>query len=158
MTQCKGKCTDGKPCTYNSSVIVEGTPFCKVHVPQGECAICLDAMTQRGSTKLKCEHRMHTSCIQKWVRKGSSSCPLCRCELTSDEIHRFYPDKDKNKKVHNVSIHQIDAEQLLQLFGMDLDAEYIQQLGLGLRPHGSAAQARQDTTTQNMLTITILSV
>lgn len=28
-----------------------------------------------------CEHTFHTSCIQKWVKSGHFTCPLCRQEL-----------------------------------------------------------------------------
>ena len=163
MTLCEGKCKDGKQCSYQSSETVDGKQFCKIHEPHGECSICLDAMSKRSSSRLKCEHRLHTNCIQKWIRKGSTTCPLCRCELSTEEILRFYPDKDKNKKIHNVSIHQIDAEQLLQLFGMDLDADYLHQLSSSLRPRSipdAETTEGQGTTSnqQSMLTITIFTV
>jgi hypothetical protein len=44
-----------------------------------ECAICHDPMTKdEAITKLGCGHRFHAECIQRSLRSGHASCPLCR--------------------------------------------------------------------------------
>jgi len=44
-----------------------------------ECAICHDPMTKdEAITKLGCGHRFHTECIDRALRSGHTSCPLCR--------------------------------------------------------------------------------
>ena len=155
MHTCEGKCKTGKQCTFQASVFQDEQRFCKIHAPCGECSICLDTMSSRNKLKLSCDHVIHTSCIQKWVRKGSSSCPLCRKELTKDEITKLCPEKDYEKKqVYNISIHQIESEQLLQMFDDEFDDDYLQRL----MPSLITSNVRNNNiSTPNMLTITILS-
>jgi len=44
-----------------------------------ECAICHDPMTKdEAITTLGCTHRFHTECIDRALRSGHTSCPLCR--------------------------------------------------------------------------------
>lgn len=42
------------------------------------CAICLEDFTNFSNTKtLKCNHKFHVSCINKW-KKSNNTCPICR--------------------------------------------------------------------------------
>lgn len=43
-----------------------------------ECTICLDSyVVNEGVRDLKCNHRFHKRCIDKWFKK-SITCPVCR--------------------------------------------------------------------------------
>lgn len=45
---------------------------------QDECAICLDNyVLNEGVRDLKCNHRFHKKCIDKWFKR-SLNCPVCR--------------------------------------------------------------------------------
>jgi hypothetical protein len=51
-----------------------------------ECAICHDPMTKdEAITRLGCTHRFHTECIQRSLRSGHASCPLCRTFIPNNE-------------------------------------------------------------------------
>ena len=42
------------------------------------CAICLSEMDDESKIhQIDCNHRFHTTCIVKWFRLGTASCPLC---------------------------------------------------------------------------------
>jgi len=52
----------------------------------GECPICLQSFTaQEPCVRLQCGHMYHKFCINKWLARGCSSCPLCRMDATSDK-------------------------------------------------------------------------
>jgi hypothetical protein len=51
-----------------------------------ECAICHDSMINNGATtKLGCTHKFHTECLQRSLRSGHASCPLCRTVIPNNE-------------------------------------------------------------------------
>ncbi len=66
--RCRGKC-------------VLKTQCCRRHLKwEGECSICLEEFP---NWELKCGHRFHRKCFEKWKRtvreKGEDvTCPLCR--------------------------------------------------------------------------------
>ncbi|CAK9329327.1 unnamed protein product [Citrullus colocynthis] len=49
-----------------------------------DCSVCLSEFQENESLRLlpKCSHAFHLACIDTWL-KSSSSCPLCRCNITS---------------------------------------------------------------------------
>lgn len=50
----------------------------KNHLNQ-ECSICTDKFKEKeGLRILKCNHYFHKKCIDKWLIKGSETCPICR--------------------------------------------------------------------------------
>jgi hypothetical protein len=50
-----------------------------------ECAICHDPMTKdEAITRLGCTHRFHAECIQRSLRSGHASCPLCRTVIPNN--------------------------------------------------------------------------
>lgn len=50
-----------------------------------ECSICLDTISV-GET-LKCKHRFHKNCIDKW-KISNNTCPNCRCSLSEVSEYR----------------------------------------------------------------------
>lgn len=52
------------------------------HILGTQCSICLDNFEcNQGYRTLKCDHHFHKKCIDKWLTRGSSDCPLCRQEV-----------------------------------------------------------------------------
>jgi len=50
-----------------------------------ECAICHDPMTKdEAITRLGCTHRFHSECIDRALRSGHVSCPLCRTVIPNN--------------------------------------------------------------------------
>ena len=48
-----------------------------------ECSICLDTyVVNEGVRDLKCNHRFHKKCIDKWFKR-SLNCPVCRTDAFS---------------------------------------------------------------------------
>jgi hypothetical protein len=44
-----------------------------------ECSICLCKYLKNEYKRiLKCDHKYHKKCIDKWLKQGSSACPLCK--------------------------------------------------------------------------------
>jgi len=61
-----------------------------------ECSICFEEIEIKrvldmGMIKLKCGHKFHDNCYDKWSR---NTCPLCRC--SSDVIKRIKPLESKS--------------------------------------------------------------
>lgn len=50
-----------------------------------ECAICLDKVVATDAiTSLKCGDRFHSDCIQRSLRSGIATCPLCRTVIVNN--------------------------------------------------------------------------
>jgi len=46
-------------------------------LPGGKCGVCLNTFQTGDSLKeLKCEHRFHVECIDKWLLTYSNICPI----------------------------------------------------------------------------------
>lgn len=44
-----------------------------------ECSICLQVyLKNEGYRDLRCGHRFHKRCVDRWFKSGSNTCPLCR--------------------------------------------------------------------------------
>jgi hypothetical protein len=60
---------------------VEREESCRRHIKwDGECSICIEAGP---NWQLKCGHRFHRMCFEKWKRKlysegKDATCPICR--------------------------------------------------------------------------------
>jgi hypothetical protein len=51
-----------------------------------ECAICLaEVQSKDPITYLPCGHRFHTECIQRSLRAGIATCPLCRSVIPNND-------------------------------------------------------------------------
>ena len=51
---------------------------CSAHSDFGDCSICLDTITCRGSRRIKCGHIFHIACLDTWKARGKNTCPTCR--------------------------------------------------------------------------------
>lgn len=58
----------------NSSVLLYNNNF--------ECPICQEETDLNIIRKLKCDHRFHIYCIEKWLSK-ETTCPICRKDLSN---------------------------------------------------------------------------
>jgi len=64
-----------------------------------ECPVCLKHFDQDDELKsLPCGHEFHTTCLMPWLNK-TSSCPLCRHELPTDDKDYEEMKKQKKRKV-----------------------------------------------------------
>ena len=79
----KANITDKRMPKFSSPKIKKKTLS---RTPTVECTICLLGIKTRLSSKtLKCGHKFHRRCIQKWERINKS-CPNCRATL--DATHK----------------------------------------------------------------------
>ena len=110
---CSGKNSKcNKACSFKGKHIFEGQRYCGVHLPVGECPICIDHMTNRNSVKTSCNHLLHVDCLRKWLYKGSSTCPMCRQPLSDTEIERIAPKSLINPKSFVLSLHDINFAEM----------------------------------------------
>ncbi|XWS29189.1 hypothetical protein CRYUN_Cryun24cG0007200 [Craigia yunnanensis] len=81
--RCLVKCVDAK--------MVEALPrvvFNSAHLSQcstGEtCAICLEDYKDGEILKvLPCQHDFHSSCVESWLTKWETFCPVCKLDITT---------------------------------------------------------------------------
>jgi hypothetical protein len=68
-----------------------------------ECAICHDPMTKdEAITRLGCTHRFHAECIQRSLRSGHASCPLCRTVIPNNaHAHLANPNITYEQALNN---------------------------------------------------------
>ena len=68
-----------------------------------ECAICHDSMINNGATtKLGCTHKFHTECLQRSLRSGHASCPVCRTVIPNNEYaHLANPTMTYEQALNN---------------------------------------------------------
>lgn len=52
-----------------------------------DCAICMNQFKLRELARaLPCEHTFHTKCVDKWLIKHSTTCPVCRKSVLSERM------------------------------------------------------------------------
>ncbi|RNA21905.1 E3 ubiquitin-ligase RNF181-like [Brachionus plicatilis] len=76
-----------------------------------KCPICLIAFEEEGQTRAvkipNCGHIFHCDCILKWFEK-TSSCPLCRFELpTDDPSYEEFKRQKKREKIRQQEIEDL---------------------------------------------------
>ena len=47
------------------------------------CVICLEDINDKLSTKLRCSHKFHIECLNRWISK-SNKCPLCNRNILNN--------------------------------------------------------------------------
>eukprot|EP00835_Amoeboradix_gromovi_P000360 NODE_12_length_45166_cov_0.552511.p15 type:complete len:259 gc:universal NODE_12_length_45166_cov_0.552511:25197-24421(-) len=73
---------------FNTLPVIDKTTYALDHdeksVEENLCPICLDALSMEVMSELPCHHYYHRECIQYWLTKKSSFCPVCKHDcLTS---------------------------------------------------------------------------
>ena len=66
-----------------------------------ECPVCLDPLSNQPTTKLKCDHIFHITCIDEW-KERSNTCPMCRkaidiTNMASNNYPLFFPYRNMTK-------------------------------------------------------------
>ncbi|CAI9768056.1 unnamed protein product [Fraxinus pennsylvanica] len=68
-----------------------------------ECAVCLCSIDEGAEVReLRCYHLYHRVCLDKWVRHGHTTCPLCRNSLKPPQLA--------------VDLHQAEEDAMLVNF------------------------------------------
>ena len=70
-------------------------------VTPDSCAVCTDKYSEKELTRtLPCNHSYHATCIDDWILKRSSICPICKFNL-----HKFVTEKNKENNITQISIN-----------------------------------------------------
>jgi len=75
--------------TKESQIIIpERSGWKKRHISTTDCIICLDKFKVEDeiiwSQTNNCSHIFHKTCILTWISRGSSKCPVCRCDFAEE--------------------------------------------------------------------------
>uniref|UniRef100_A0A803LHG3 RING-type domain-containing protein n=1 Tax=Chenopodium quinoa TaxID=63459 RepID=A0A803LHG3_CHEQI len=72
------------------SVVINIEKLLEISKNCGDCVICLDSFgvekeDECGGVKVleKCGHKFHGFCIDEWLRKYGTTCPICRTYVCS---------------------------------------------------------------------------
>jgi len=68
--------------------------LCTVHVRKDveeraapDCPICLSKIFKNATTtETPCGHRYHRHCLDRWLRRGSTTCPTCRGQIQNPYV------------------------------------------------------------------------
>ncbi|KAK9949697.1 hypothetical protein M0R45_005214 [Rubus argutus] len=81
------------------------------HEATSECSVCLSEFEDGEKIRqLKCKHRFHKDCVDKWLRQYWATCPLCRTRVLSDDVVASY-----HRLRHQVECDGSDEELLFLL-------------------------------------------
>lgn len=81
---CQVQTGRGAPCGCRARFAVEGTPCCGRHraaLQRPECSVCLTPIAPRLLHRTPCGHTFHRACLDRWLRRGKTTCPVCRGTL-----------------------------------------------------------------------------
>jgi hypothetical protein len=63
-----------------------------------QCAICHESMINNGPiTKLGCTHTFHSKCVKDILRRGYTTCPMCRTPMTITEIQSLQSPRQQEQ-------------------------------------------------------------
>lgn len=113
MSRCSADTQNGERC---KNVCTSESEFCTVHTSLGECPICMENMFPRTSRIIKCNHRFHKKCLEKWKKQNKRTCPVCRSYF---DCSRF-----------KVTLSIVDRESL-QVHSSNLNPEVVNTLMSG---------------------------
>ncbi|GAB4855097.1 hypothetical protein Ancab_023680 [Ancistrocladus abbreviatus] len=59
-----------------------------------KCAVCLSMLEQEDMARLlpNCNHIFHAQCIEDWLIRGQSTCPICRAQVTPHHLNSLVVD------------------------------------------------------------------
>lgn len=73
------------------------------------CGVCqddIDISERKNILELPCKHMYHTDCILPWFEK-SNTCPICRTEFDSEEVHNHISTDTSESTNHGNRHHPI---------------------------------------------------
>mmetsp|Transcript_15340 Transcript_15340/g.23883 ORF Transcript_15340/g.23883 Transcript_15340/m.23883 type:complete len:140 (+) Transcript_15340:524-943(+) len=54
---------------------------------EGHCPVCQEEWKEGDQQRvLPCEHRFHTSCVDRWLKDHKAQCPLCKKDVREDWV------------------------------------------------------------------------
>ena len=76
-------------CGYCIPKIIKNNHKCVSDLVNEKCAICLDRIISNKNVILKCNHVIHTSCLNGLLENGGNNilCPLCKTKLSIGMIY-----------------------------------------------------------------------
>ncbi|GBN92057.1 hypothetical protein AVEN_266871-1 [Araneus ventricosus] len=95
-----------------------------------ECIICFEKL-ETDTFPLNCLHVYHLKCIERWISKGSRTCPICRAPV--DEFDKLSLDDDSDDdSVLNISFLPPPSQHVYNIYGRIIaELEETNWLGLG---------------------------
>ena len=134
MSECGAPTREGTPCRRKRA---PEKNHCSWHIDAQECAICLNsiiARSVRNTRTLPCNHRFHTSCINRWKRQGNYTCPVCRQDFDIPEYNITVIIEARRTRERMVTTNlrssQTVGQSISELFDFprDIDIEYITEI------------------------------
>ena len=112
MSRCSATTLSGNQCKNISS-----KECCWVHT-KNECGICLNESNR--FKQLECGHKFCECCINTWIleKNYKSSCPMCRVQISKDEVRSANSWGIKNDLLYKVQVYYypIDKMDLMDIF------------------------------------------
>uniref|UniRef100_A0A803L790 RING-type domain-containing protein n=1 Tax=Chenopodium quinoa TaxID=63459 RepID=A0A803L790_CHEQI len=88
-----GESQSWQPNRDAESVVIDIEKILESSKNCGDCVICLDSFgvekdDEYGGVKVleQCEHKFHEFCIDEWLRKYGTTCPICRTYVYSSVL------------------------------------------------------------------------
>lgn len=101
--------------------VIDSLPFFRFSSLKGsreglECAVCLSKFEDIEVLRLlpKCKHAFHIGCIDHWL-ENHSSCPLCRCRISIEDIE-FFTYSNSMKLMRNNCQPELPQDPNMELF------------------------------------------
>lgn len=84
--QCTQTTKAGSQCKRMGKHVANGNvSLCTMHYTMDreikkapDCPVCLSPILRRDMMTTVCSHSYHKRCLERWLRRGSTSCPTCR--------------------------------------------------------------------------------
>lgn len=125
MSECGATTRAGTPCKRKRA---HGEEQCHIHINMSECAICLNHMinrSERNARTLPCNHKFHTSCINRWKRQGNYTCPICRHDFDIPEYNIIVIIEARRTRERlvttNLQSSQLVGQHLAETFDLPRD-------------------------------------
>jgi len=110
------------------------------------CVICTDALDDRGTCELDCNHKFHARCIGNWFKTTrSDTCPLCRRVENTDAMSPMCVDL-RAKWLRRISLRRNAPNELVEIVQKWRTAEAQVKLSkIAVRQHLRANRIVQQT-------------
>lgn len=87
-----GRKRDGKPCTFNGTLMLDGKRYCRFH--GRTCLVCYEVLPTSHMRRWNCPRTScpATLCVSCLVQSGLRECPACRFQLEEQQIKTLAED------------------------------------------------------------------